>query len=153
MENSITVRKNSIPVVQGRNQRYETEPPRYYPACDREGEGKLLAELAMAAKDDRINTKNALSADIASTAKIQNYKGRVIAACERELKRPNRSEERRAELIAIMQEASESATRAGEESREFQRRQLEHSHKLLRRTLLTVVGIIGSTALIRAMAR
>ena len=153
MENSITVREKSVPAVQGRNQRYETESLRYYPAYDREREGKLLAELIMEAKDDRINTKNALSADIASTAKIQNYKGRVIAACERELKRPNLSEERRAELIAIMQEASESATRAGEESREFQRRQLEHSHKLLRRTLLTVVGIIGSTALIRAMAR
>lgn len=156
MANNGVTKENSVPVTQNGYQGYVIEQPGYYPAYDRERAGKVVDEIIMAVKDDRANTKRVISADIASTARIQNQNDRLMAVYERELRRPGISEERREELIALMRETAESTAREGERSRRFQEHQLEHSHKLLWKILGAVavlaVGGIGGTALIRSVA-
>lgn len=156
MTNNVMVSENNVPMMQDRYQGYAAGQPGYYPAYDRERMGKIVDEIIMAVKDDRANTKRAISADIASTARIQNQNDRLMAAYERELRRPGLPEERRKELLDLMYEVAESTACEGERSREFQKQQLEHSHKLPWKILLTVVAItvggFGGTALIRAMA-
>lgn len=118
--------------------------------------GKYVDELISAAKDDRVNTKRAISADIASTARVQNQNDRVIAICERELRRRDLSEERRDILLQYMSRAAESTAYESSASREFQREQLNHSHKLPWKLIgmgfLIVLGGVGGTALIKATA-
>lgn len=115
--------------------------------------GKLVDEVIAAIKDDHANTKCAISADIASTARVQTQNDQVIAVCERELRRRDLSDERRNELFDRMSRAAESTAYANADSREFQRQQLDHSHKLPWKIILSVVALaVGGTALIRATA-
>lgn len=78
----------------------------YRPEYDEKRVGKYIDEVIAAAKDDRANTKRAISADIASTARVQNQNDRFMDACERELRRKDLPESRREELLADMKEAA-----------------------------------------------
>lgn len=124
------------------------------PIFDGERAGKLVDEVIAAVKDDRMNTKRAISADIASTARVQDQNDRVIDACERELQRRDLTEDQRMEILNHMSQAAEAATAASEASREFQKEQLEHSHKLPLKILggAAVVALLwfGGRALLRA---
>ena len=98
----------------------------YRPEYDEKRVGKYIDEVIAAAKDDRANTKHAISADIASTARVQNQNDRFMDACERELRRKDLPESRREELLADMKEAAASTAYANTASREFQREQLHN---------------------------
>ena len=155
MTNEITVANDNMPVVPGEAYPINSEPVQYYPVNDVRT-GKFVDEVIAAAKDDRMNTKRAISADIASTTRVQNQNDRVIAACERELRRKDLSDESRDEILRCMSKAAESTSCESAASREFQREQLEHSHKLPWKLIgigvLIVVGGVGGTALIKAAA-
>lgn len=142
MTSIIAVKENTPSVSQGRNQVINTGKTRCYQAYNDVRTGKLLDEVMGAVKDNRANTKRAISADIASTARVQNQNERVIAICEKELRRQNLTDERRDELLDHIRKAAESTARVNEESREFQRRQLEHSHKLPWKIIGVIVGFM-----------
>lgn len=105
----------------------------YYPqdaVLDSERAGRLVDEVIALVKDDRMNTKKAISADIESTAKVQEQNNRVIEACERELRRRDLTDEQRMDILKRMEKAAESTVNVSEASRKFQQEQLERSHKL-----------------------
>lgn len=105
---------------------------------DREKMSDLMDEVIASVKDSRLNTKRAISADIASTARVQSQCGQYMAACERELRRRDLSEERRKELLDNMQDAYRASESASVESRAFQQEQLEQSRMLP----LKVLGVV-----------
>ncbi len=156
MTNNMVVTGRTAPVAHRQPQMPDVETDRYYPAYDAERTGKLVDEVIAAVKDDRMNTKRAISADIAATARVQNQNDRVIAACERELRRRDLPNERRDELLDRMSRAADSTAYESASSREFQREQLDHSHKLPWRILLFIAGLavggIGGAAIARAAA-
>lgn len=155
MINEITVAKDNRPIVPGEVYPTNTNPVQYCPVNEVQT-GKFVDEVIAAAKDDRMNTKRAISADIASTARVQNQNDRVIAACEQELRRKDLSEESRDEILRCMSRAAESTACESAASREFQREQLEHSHKLPWKLIgigvLIVLGGVGGRALIKIAA-
>lgn len=155
MENNIVVTGRTVPAARQQPQVPDVEMNRYYPAYDEVRTGKLMDEVIAAVKDDRMNTKRVISADIAATARVQNQNDRVIAACERELRR-DLPDERRDELLDRMSRAADSTAYESANSREFQREQLDHSHKLPWKILLfvatLVVGGVGGAAIVRAAA-
>ncbi len=155
MTNEIIVAKDNSPAVSGENYQMNSIPIQYYPVNDVRT-GKFVDEVIAAAKDDRMNTKRAISADIASTARVQNQNDRVIAACERELQRKDLSGESRDEILRCMSKAAESTSNECAVSREFQREQLVLSHKLPWKLIgigvLILLGGVGGTALYRAAA-
>ena len=124
------------------------------PVLDRERASKLLDELISAVKDDRMNTKRSISADIASTARVQNQNERVIDACERELRHRELTVEQREAIMDRMERATESTAAANEASRSFQEEQLKHSHNIPLRILggfaLLILGGIGGAAIAQA---
>ena len=138
-----------------RKETHEIDPVlvQFYPASNGQI-GKFVDEVVAASKDDRMNTKRAISADIASTARVQNQNNRIIEACERELRRRDLPEGRRAELIECMSKAAQSTDVECAASREFQREQLSHSHKLpwklIGISVIIAFGCIGGTALAKA---
>ena len=71
---------------------------------------KVADELIAAVKDDRMNTKRVISADIASAARVQNQNAQVIQACERELRRKDLSEASRDHILGIMSDAAKSTS-------------------------------------------
>ena len=157
MNGYLTHREEAPRITPGRYQGNGMESVSYHLLYDTEKARKLVDEVIAAVKDERADTKKVVSAEIASTAKIQNQNDRLIAVCERELRRHDLSDERRAELIDMIQQARESTAREGERSREFQSQQLEHSHELpwkiiLFALILTVGGIGGKTLLSTAAA-
>lgn len=142
MTNKMVDKENALSASQGRNQVIDTRKNCCYPVYTDVRTGKLFDEVIGAVRDDRANTKRALSSDIASTARVQNQNERVIVICEKELRQQNLTDERRDELLDRISKAAESTARANEESREFQRRQLEHSHKLPWKIIGAIVGIM-----------
>ena len=119
--------------------------------------GRVIDEAILIGKEDCANTKRAISADIASTARVQNQNDRIIEACERELHRRDLTDEQREIFHNRMMQAAESTAYASEASRAFQSKQLEHSHNLpliyLGGVLLLVIGGIGGAAIVKAMNR
>lgn len=153
MTNNMVIREKATPAVQNRSQVLDAELSQYYPAYDEVRTGKLVDEVIAAIKDNRANTKRAISADIASTARVQTQNDRVIAACERELRRRDLSDERRNELFDCISRAAESTAYANADSREFQRQQLDYSHKLPWKIILFIAVLaVSGTALVRATA-
>lgn len=141
--------------------RNDTQPldPVYYerhPNYDEERALRFADEVIAAFKDDRTLTKRSVSADIASTARVHAQNGAFIAVCERELRRRDLSEERREELINMINDARQSSANSEAESRAFQQEQLDYLHKLPWRLLMVVgcilIGGVGGTALLRAAA-
>lgn len=125
-------------------------PLSYHPAESNQL-SMIMDEVINSAKDERINSKRALSADIASTARAQNQNDRVLAAYERELQREGLSQERRDEILKAMRTITESTARENAASREFQKEQLNNSHKRLFEFMGTAIifVMVGSTLLIR----
>lgn len=115
---------------------------------------KLFNELFAALKDDRMNTKKAISADIESTARVQNQNERVIYACERELRRHDLTGNQRLEILNIMSKAAEASNDVSEESREFHKEQLKHSHNFPLWLLTGAAGVaflwFGGKVLLRS---
>ena len=115
----------------------------------------IEAEIISAIKDDRINTKHAISAEIASSARAQNQNERAITACEKELRRNDLSTSQRQELINRICSAAESTSQINIESRDFINSQIEKSHKLPFQivglfTLITIGGLCGHALLRKA---
>lgn len=154
MENRITIRTEATPTTRCGAQPTAINQFRSYPVYDEKQTGKLIDVVIAAAKDDRMNTKRSISADIAATVRVQNQNERVIEACERDLRRRDLPEERRAELLGMMNKAAELTAYESAASRKFQERQLNHSHKLPWKILgwgaLIFVGGIGGVAMLRA---
>ena len=71
MTNEIMVAQDNMPVVRRKAYPANSDPAQNYPVNDVRT-GKFVDEVIAAAKDDRMNTKRAISADIASTARVQN---------------------------------------------------------------------------------
>lgn len=130
MTNSLTVTKYNSPAVPRETYPETTVPTQYYPVSDVRS-GKFVDEVLAAAKDDRMNTKRAILADIESTKMVQDHNDRVIAACELELQRKDLSEEYRAQLLDDMRCAAISTANESAAGRDFRRGQLEHSHNLM----------------------
>lgn len=152
MENEIIVKPDTTPVINCEVQNANDDQLQCYPSYEDERQCKLVDEIIAAVKDDRMNTKRAISADIAATAMVQNQNERVIEACERELRRRDLHEERRAELFEIMSRAATSTANESAASREFQKKQLDHSNKLPLKilvwsTLVIILGIGGKACL------
>lgn len=156
MENKMTVRTETTPTTLCGVQPAPIKQFMPFPVYDEEQTGKLFDEVIAAAKDDRMNTKRSISAVIAATARGQNHIERFIEACERELRRKDLPEERRAEILEKMRMAAESSNYESEASREYQKEQLEHSHKLplkiLGRGAVILLECIVRAALLRAAA-
>lgn len=156
MADKIVVRERTTPEAQRQPQVLEVGTDRYNPSCDEVRTAKLVDEVIAAVKDDRTNTKRVISADIAAAARVQSQNERVIAACERELRRRDLSDERRDELLERMNRAAESTAYESASSRKFQSEQLDHSHKLPWKILLFLSGLavggFGGAALARVAA-
>ncbi len=156
MENKMTVRTETTPTTRYGAQPAPVKQFRPNPVYDEKQMGKLIDEVIAAAKDDRMNTKRSISADIAATARTQNQNERVIDTCERELRRKDLPEERRAEILLRMSKAAELSAYERAASRAYQKEQLEHSHKLPWKILgwgaVILFGGIGGVALLRAVA-
>ena len=145
-DSTIATQENSYDVI--------TNTHSNYPNYDREQHSKVITEIISAVKDDRISTKRAISAEIASSARAQNQNERIITACEKELRRHDLSDSQRQELLNRMCSAAESTSQINLESREFIATQIDKSHKLPFQilglvTLLTLGGICGHAMLRR----
>ena len=155
MTNEIMAAENNHIVVHREGYPTNVDSDHSYPVRDVRI-SKLVDEVIAASKDDRMNTKRAITADITSTARVQRQNDRVIVACEQELRRKDLSEERRVEILRCMSSAAESSSRECAASREFQREQLEHTHrlpwKLIGIGVMIVLSGVGGTALIKAVA-
>lgn len=117
-ENSLVVQKN-------------TEIASYNSTVyGRERMSNLIDEAVVSVKDYRLNTKRAISADIASTARVQNQYEQYVLVCKRELQRNDLSEERRQIISDSMLEAIKASEEVGAKSRRFQTEQLNQSRKL-----------------------
>ena len=100
-ENSLTIQQN-------------TETVAYDEAVyDRDKMSGLMDEIVSSVKDHRLNTKRAISADIVSTARVQNQYGQYVTACERELHRKDLPVELRQNIMDSMFEACKASEEAG----------------------------------------
>lgn len=104
----------------------------------------LMDEMVSSVKDCRLNTKRVISADIASTARIQSQYGLYVAACERELCKKDLTEETRKEILSNMFEACKASEMAGMEGRDFQREELELSRTLPWKIFGVLISIIAA---------
>lgn len=156
MSNEIMEKEINTPVAKTGVQIVSDNQNQYCSVYDDVRTGKLVNEMIAAVREDRMNTKRAISASIASTARVQNQNDRVISACERELRRRDLSDDRRDELIKKMSRAAELTACESAACREFLDRQLEHSHlspwKVLGFVVLIVIGGVGGRALLKATA-
>ena len=156
MENKMTVRTEKMPAVCSEVQPAPINQYYSYPVYD-EKAGKLIDEVIVATRDERMNTKRSISADIAITARVQNQNENVIKAFERELLRKDLPEGDRMKLLEMMSNAAESSANESAASRKFQKEQLGHSHELPWKILgwgaIILIGGIGGTALFNAATK
>lgn len=108
----------------------------------------IVGEVIAWAKDDRLNTKRAISSDTASRAMVQKQNGQLMNVCESMLQRDDLTNEQRFDILDKMSAAASSTERVDEESRAFQREQLSYSHKrsgqLLTLGAIVVLGVGGA---------
>ena len=161
MEKRITSAKEKAPacidssdsIIRDEGQVPVVRQQEYCPVYNGDQAEQFIYEIIAAAKDDRMNTKRVISADIVAAERAQNQNDRYMAACERELRRKDLPEERRKELLDRMEMAASSSKQASAESRQFQREQLNHSHKLPWKIIgvgaLIFFGGLGRAALLR----
>ena len=103
----------------------------------------VLSELISAIKDDRINTKRAILADIENNTRLQNRTDRIIATYERELQKNDLSEKRRNEILRYMRKIAETALHESNTSRDFQKEQLGYSHMLPMELISGIVIVVS----------
>lgn len=140
--NDIVTVENSMPTTAINTQPAVYKSGNYEPAYGKQI-GQMMSEAVAGMKADRINTNRAVSAEIASNARVQNQNDRYITVCEQELRRKDLSEERRKELIDSIRDAKSSSEKSASDSKVFIKEQLDHSHK----QPLKIIGIAAVAAL------
>lgn len=129
MSNDMILKESTTPTVNNNESADNVGQIQNYPVYKDASIEKVVDEMFAAMKDDRINTKRALAADNASKERVQEHNSRVIAACERELKRKDITEDERILILQMMNERAESTADESAASRNYQEKQLEYSHK------------------------
>lgn len=89
---------------------------------------KTAGELLMSIKDDRTVTKKAIASNIESRRYVQKHNSILIEAYRNELRKNDLTPERRYEILNKMEECLRSSERVDEESRLFEKEQLERIH-------------------------
>ena len=87
MANEMTVNNTQVPAAPKAAVPGCIERTHRYTVVDEERAGKIMDEVIGSIKDTRLDTKRAISADIAATAREQNQNDRLLAAYENELRR------------------------------------------------------------------
>jgi len=125
---------------------------RYEQPFGKERIAGFFDEIIACARDDRLNTKRAISSDAASREMVQKQNSQLISAYESELQRDDLTNEQRLDILNKMYEISRSTAQADKESRAFQSERLLCSHKrsgqLLAFGAVVVLGV-GGVALFR----
>lgn len=108
----------------------------------------IFGEAIAWIRDDRTNTKRAITSAVASRRMIQEQTMKLMNACESEFQRPGLTVERRRELLDMMGKIAESGKRADSEMGAFLNEQVSYSHsrsgQLLFLVAVAVVGISGA---------
>ena len=150
MANEMTVNNTQVPAVPKAAVPGCIERTHRYPVVDEERAGKIMDEVIGSIKDTRLDTKRAIFADIAVTAREQNQNDRLLAAYENELRRKDLPEGRREEILNEMSRIATISANASVESRVFQSEQLDREHKLSRwiigGPILLIGGGVGGVA-------
>lgn len=152
MLNEMTIHNTQVPAMPKEVRTGCIERPRRYPVIDAKRAGKMINEVIGAIKDTRMDTKRAISADIAATARAQNQNDRLMTTYENELRRKGLSEGRRKEILDEMNKIAAASADASTESRAFQSEQLDRTHKLSRRIIRDLIVFIGGGIVYTAWA-
>lgn len=105
----------------------------------------LFEEVLAWMRDDRTNTKRAITSAVATRRMIQEQNMQLMNAYESELKRPDLTVERRRELLDMMDKTAESGKRADSEIGAFLNEQVSHSHSRSGQLLILVaVAVVGA---------
>ncbi len=89
---------------------------------------KTVGELFMSIKDDRAVTKKVIASNIESRRYVQKQNSILFEAYRNELRIKDLTPERRCEILNKMEECLKSSERVDEESRLFEKEQLERIH-------------------------
>ena len=90
---------------------------------------KTAGELLISIKDDRAVTKKAIASNIESRRYVQKHNSIMLETYRNELRRKDLTPERRYEIFNKMEECLRSSERVDEESRLFEKEQLDYMHK------------------------
>ena len=153
MKNEIIIANNNRSAVPEKNYQSYFDPAQSVPVfygCL----GSFVGEYIAAAKDERMNTKRAIAASIASTERVHNQNELILKAYERELQRNDLSDEARLEILKSMSRVGELSNNENTACRVFLREQLEYSHKLTWKIfgigIISFFGVIGGNAFMKA---
>lgn len=116
MANEMTVNNTQVPSVPKATVPCRIERTHRYPVVDQERAGKIMDEVIGSIKDTRLDTKRAISADIAATARVQNQNDRLLAVYENELRRKDLPEGQREEILNEMSRIATVSANASVES-------------------------------------
>ncbi|WP_289960159.1 hypothetical protein [Faecalibaculum rodentium] len=120
-----------------------SEPVSYSPLNNIQA-GHVVDELLASAKDNRLNTKRAISADIAASEDLRSQNNLVITCCKQELQRKDYSKEDYLEIMQIMDNARQSTENEINSSREFQKELIVESNKASSKVIeLGIALLIG----------
>ncbi len=123
-----------------------SEPVPYYPPNDPQT-GHIFDELLASAKENRLNTKRAIAADIAASRDLRSQNDLVITCCVQELQRKDYSKKDRLEIMQIMNNARESTENVMNSSREFQKELIVESNKVSSKVIVLGIGLILSVVI------
>ena len=108
----------------------------------------IFEEVLAWMRDDRINTKRAITSAVATRRMIQEQSMQLMNAYESEFKRPGLTVERRRELLDMMDKIAESGKRADSEMGAILNEQVSYSHsrsgQLLLLVAVAIVGVSGT---------
>lgn len=102
----------------------------------------IFEEVLAWMRDDRTNTKRAISSAVATRRMIQEQNMQLMNAYESEFKRPGLTVERRRELLDMMDKTAESGKRTDSEIRAFLNEQVSHSHSRSGQLLILISVIV-----------
>ncbi|WP_304759668.1 MULTISPECIES: hypothetical protein [Erysipelotrichaceae] len=143
MNNEITeVQDNTSGVPSEEVYPINSEPVPYYPPNDPQI-GHIFDELLASAKENRLNTKRAIAADIAASKDLRSQNDLVITCCVQELQRKDYSKKDRLEIMQVMNNARESTENEMNSSREFQKELIVESNKVFRKVIVIRIGLIS----------
>lgn len=119
----------------------------YEPILDDGRIDGIFSEVLAWIRDDRTNTKRAISSAATARKQIQEQNMRLFNAYESELQRPDLTDERRDELLDKMDKTAESSKQTDSEIGAFLNEQVSYSHsrsgQLLFLVATTAVGVGG----------
>lgn len=114
---------------------------------DREYTSKILNEVLVSLKDDRLKTKKAIDAQISLEDIVQRQNKCFIDACENELRTQKITMERRKEILDKMKDAIDQSSQVHVQSMKFRKEELDHLHQ----HHLLVVGSIAAVVIVTAV--